>query len=65
MATRDEHAVLAECERGEDYAVSQYLQALEESELPPSVLAVVREQYVAIKAAHDHVRGLRDGVVVT
>ena len=62
LTSKDEHAVLAECERGEDSAVAQYKEALEEKELPGNVLQTLREQYIEVQAAHDRVRNLRDSL---
>jgi uncharacterized protein (TIGR02284 family) len=55
----DEHAVLAECERGEDVAKNVYQEALKE-DLPPEVRAIVRRQYEGVQANHDRIRNLRD-----
>ena len=55
----DEHAVLAECERGEDSAVEEYKKALENG-LSPSTQELVSRQFAEIKAAHDRIRGMRD-----
>jgi uncharacterized protein (TIGR02284 family) len=55
----DEHAVLAECERGEDVAKSAYEAALRE-DLPPDVKAIVHRQYQGVKENHDRIRGLRN-----
>ena len=55
----DEHAILAECERGEDSAVEEYQKAVEDG-LPPALHEVVLRQYGEIKAAHDRIKGLRD-----
>jgi uncharacterized protein (TIGR02284 family) len=55
----DEHAILAECERGEDSAVEQFQKAVED-DLPPALRDVVSRQYGEIKAAHDRIRDLRD-----
>ena len=55
----DEHAILAECERGEDSAVEEYKKALDDG-LSPSAQEVVSRQFVEIKAAHDRIRSLRD-----
>ncbi len=60
LSSGDEHAILAECERGEDAAVSEYLEALHHTELPVHVREIVERQYTGIKAAHDRVRDLRD-----
>ncbi len=54
-----EASVIAECERGEDSAVRNYDDALQQ-DLPPDVRAVIQRQYAQIKAAHDRVRALRD-----
>ena len=55
----DEHAILAECERGEDSAVEEYTKALDDS-LSPSAQELVSLQFAEIKAAHDRIRSLRD-----
>lgn len=55
----DEHAILAECERGEDSAVEEYKKALDDG-LSPSAHELVSRQFAEIKAAHDRIRSLRD-----
>jgi uncharacterized protein (TIGR02284 family) len=55
----DDHAILAECERGEDSAVEEYKKALDD-DLSPSLYELVSRQYSDIKAAHDRIRNLRD-----
>jgi uncharacterized protein (TIGR02284 family) len=55
----DEHAVLVECERGEDVAKRAYEEALKEN-LPADVKAIVQRQYEGVKANHDRVRNLRN-----
>jgi len=55
----DEHAVLAECERGENSALTNYKSAIEKG-LPATVSTVIRRQYDAMKQAHDRIRTLRD-----
>jgi uncharacterized protein (TIGR02284 family) len=60
LSSGDEHAVLAECERGEDSAVSAYRDALEHDELPVNFREVIQRQYAGVKASHDRVRDLRD-----
>ena len=59
MSSRDDLAILEECERGEDYAKAQYKKALEH-ELPAEVSALVQRQYQGVIANHDKVRSLRD-----
>ena len=55
----DEHAILAECERGEDSAVEAYKKALDDG-LSPSAQELVSRQFAEIKAAHDRIKSLRD-----
>ncbi|MCJ8166283.1 PA2169 family four-helix-bundle protein [Pontibacter sp. E15-1] len=59
LTSKDRKQVLAECERGEDYAVKAYKEALEE-ELPGELKSIVQQQYADVKSAHDHIRTLRD-----
>ncbi|MFN0277615.1 MAG: ferritin-like domain-containing protein [Pyrinomonadaceae bacterium] len=56
---RDEHAILNECERGEDSALAAYRDALKMS-IPANVSDVVREQSQAVQAAHNRIKELRD-----
>ena len=55
----DVKAVLKECARGEEVAVSRYRNALEKS-LPPEVRAVVERQYQGVLKNQDQVRSLGD-----
>src|SRR5215813_10788054 len=55
----DEHAILAECERGEDSAVEEYKKAMADG-LSPSAQEIVSRQFAEIKAAHDRIKSLRD-----
>lgn len=59
ITSQNDHAILAECERGEDSAVSAYKKAME-AELTGSVRDVVSRQHTDVKAAHDRVRDLRN-----
>lgn len=54
---KDEGAVISEAERGEDSAVANYRDALEQN-LPSTVQMLVQRQYTEIKAAHDRIRSL-------
>lgn len=60
---RDDHAILAEAERGEDAAVAAYEAALAER-LPAAVAAIVQRQAGQVRATHDAVRNARDREVV-
>ena len=59
LTSKDRARILEECERGEDYAVSAYRDALKK-ELPGQLKAIVEQQYSDVKSAHDHIRSLRD-----
>ncbi len=56
---KDDKAVLKECERGEDFAVSSYRRALERN-LPVEVRSLVERQYQGVLQNHDQVRALCD-----
>ena len=60
ITSQDDHAVLAECERGEDSAVAEYKTAMEDDSLSAPVRDIVSRQYTDVKAAHDKVKALRD-----
>ncbi len=59
VASNDKHAVLAECERGEDSAVKAYRDAISNT-LLPSVETLIESQYEQVQRVHDRVKELRD-----
>jgi len=61
---RDDHAIVAEAERGEDVAKSAFEEALKTS-LPTTAQTLVQQQSVRVRQAHDDVRNLRDRDKVT
>ncbi len=60
LTKQDEHAILAEVERGEDAAKEAYTNALQEQDLAADVRAVVVQQSGDVLQAHNKVRALRD-----
>jgi uncharacterized protein (TIGR02284 family) len=60
ITSQDDRAILAECERGEDSAVSEYKKAMEEKELSSPIRDTISRQYTDVKSAHDRIRELRD-----
>ena len=60
LTNQDRHAILAECERGEDIAKKAFADALAQGDLSAELQAAVQEQHEAILAAHDTVKKLRD-----
>ena len=61
IAGMDEHAILDECERGEDAAKRAYEEALQE-DLPADVRTLIGKQYREVKMNHDSVREMRDAM---
>ncbi|RZL11548.1 MAG: PA2169 family four-helix-bundle protein [Rubrivivax sp.] len=59
LSSRDDKAVLEECERGEDRALARYDSVLKE-DLPAELRLVLERQRAGAKRNHDHVRALRD-----
>jgi uncharacterized protein (TIGR02284 family) len=53
----DEHAVITECERGEDSAIRNYMGVLQD-ELPADVRTIIERQLRQVKEAHDQLREL-------
>ena len=57
----DRHAVLANCERGEDAAQNAYREALkEENHIPAYIRTMLSEQQQTLRASHDKIKALRD-----
>lgn len=55
----DEHAVLAEAERGEDAIKHRYEDTLKET-AGSAVNSVLQKQYAEVKSRHDQIRDMRD-----
>ena len=55
---KDDNAIIAECERGEDSAVKNYEEATRDENLPASLRELVGRQYASVKEAHDRIRSL-------
>ena len=58
-AGSSDHAILSNCERGEDAAVSAYRAALNTA-LPNQISTLVASQFQAVKRVHDRIKLLRD-----
>jgi uncharacterized protein (TIGR02284 family) len=59
LTGHSEHQILEETERGEDYSVSTYRDALSK-ELPQQILVIVDRQFAEVQQAHNRIRALRD-----
>jgi uncharacterized protein (TIGR02284 family) len=60
ITSGDAKAILNECETGEDAAVRAYQSALDDREVPLEISSLIRNQYAAVKEAHDRIRSLRN-----
>lgn len=60
ISSNEPHAVLAECERGEDAAVEAYRDARAEEDLDLETRRLIERQASGVQTAHDHVKQLRD-----
>ncbi|HEY4060548.1 MAG TPA: PA2169 family four-helix-bundle protein [Puia sp.] len=56
----DRHAVLTNCEAGEDAAQRAYRMALEHDHLPSFIQELLLQQQTTLKASHDEIKALRD-----
>jgi uncharacterized protein (TIGR02284 family) len=60
IGKHDDHAILEECERGEDSAVHEYEEALDEEDLTGPVREIISRQYEKVKTVHNRIKHLRD-----
>ena len=56
----DRHAILSNCEYGEDAAQNAYSDALNTDDLPAHIRTMLTDQQQTLKASHDKIRNLRD-----
>ena len=59
VTSGNDKAILSECERGEDSAVHEYQEAMQDG-LTGTAREIVSRQFTEIRSAHDRVRQLRD-----
>ena len=64
VTSGDDKAILGECERGEDSAVHEYEEAIQNG-LTDTAREIVSRQFTEIRSAHDRVRQLRDAAKKT
>src|SRR5437868_12789309 len=60
VTSGDDHAILAEGERGEDSAGKEYRDAMGKEELSSLARQIVSHQYTQVQDAHDRIKQLRD-----
>ena len=62
VATRDDKAVVAEVERGEDHIKAKYEDALKDQDLTPETRSAIERAFGSVKAGHDQMRDLKHGI---
>jgi uncharacterized protein (TIGR02284 family) len=65
LTGKDDHAILSECERGEDSAVKTYKEAIQSGNLPTNILSIVERQFQSIQQVHDRIKQFRDAKAAT
>jgi len=60
LTSGDDHAILAECERGEDHAVEVFRKAVAEPVASPEAASTIESIATRILAVHNQVKELRD-----
>jgi uncharacterized protein (TIGR02284 family) len=63
LSANADHAVLQECERGEDVALARYRKALKHELLPLAVREVIERQLAGVQTHHDRIKQLRDRTI--
>lgn len=56
---RDETAIIAEVEKGEDHIKAKFEDAIADGDLSPQVMHMIRECFVSVKQGHDEMRNLK------
>jgi uncharacterized protein (TIGR02284 family) len=59
LSTHTDQAMLEECERGEDAAVTRYRKALQR-DLPVEVRELIARQFEGVQRNHDQIKALRN-----
>jgi uncharacterized protein (TIGR02284 family) len=59
---RDEKAIINEVEQGEDHIKAKFEDAMDDTELSPAVMHMIRDCYASIKQGHDQMRDLKQSM---
>lgn len=59
FSARDDKAIIAEVERGEDYIKAKYEEALRDDQLSPSSRSVIERAFQSVRAGHDRASELK------
>ena len=63
VSTRDDAAIIAEIERGEDYLKDKFETAMDNVDLDPRALDAVTEAWASVQAGHNEMSQLKHQVV--
>lgn len=58
----DDHAVIAEVDRGESFLNSKWETALKDDELSPETASLIREAYESVRAGHEQWEAVHRGI---
>ena len=59
VMTRDDKAIVAEIERGEDYLKSKFEAALAETDLSPGARSAIEEAWQSVRSGHEEMSALK------
>ena len=59
VSSRDDAAIVAEIERGEDYLKAKFESALKMNDLTPQARAAIEQAWQSVQAGHDEMRNLK------
>lgn len=59
---RDDKAIIAEVEQGEDHIKARFEDAMDDTELSPGAMHMIRECFASIKQGHDEMRDLKQSM---
>jgi len=62
VATRDDQAVIAEVERGEDHIKAKFEEALRDDKLAPESRSVIESAFQSVRSGHDQMSNLKHGI---
>lgn len=59
FTANDDKAIVNEVERGEDHIKAKFESAMQDNQLAPETLAVIRETFTTVRAGHDKMSALK------
>lgn len=62
ISGKDDYAVAAEAEHGDDIAITNYKNVLRDHELPQNIRSFVEKQYEQVQASHNKIVDIRQSI---